>query len=67
MVSKITLNVSLAVPGPASAEGVMRLRDDVERYLSHLLNVRTLNGMPVQIANISVADAAERSSLQRAV
>jgi hypothetical protein len=63
----VAFKVSLQLAHKPTEAGVAQLRDDVKRYLSHMLDVARVDGAEVERSDVFIVPSARRKAGQSGV
>ena len=58
----VAFKVSLRLAHKPTEEGVAQLRDDMRRYLSHMLDVAQVDGAAVEKSDVFIVSPARRKA-----
>jgi hypothetical protein len=56
----VAFKVSLQLADKSTEAGVAQLRDDVKRYLSHMLDVAQVDGAPVERSDVFIVPSGRK-------
>ena len=60
----VAIQISLQLVDAPTEEGVVQLKQDVKRYLSHMLDVARIDGVHVQKTDVAI-DADEQAHVSK--